>query len=165
VQRTLRIFAVVVGVVGLALAVVVLVDDPPGTWYTALGWTAMAALLLASPAVLLLFAAMLGEVLALPGKLRALPDVGPERARQLAGLAREAKGRDQPVRLRTLPRDVWRVGRLALAVRDDIPWFGVVTAVFRVPMLILVTVAIVAGLFQVFVLPWAVLLALWVRPG
>ncbi len=147
IQLGVRVYAGMVAAAALTIAVVLVVDDVPGTWYTWAAWATFVVFVFAPPVFLLFFASLLSEVLRLPDKLRALPDVGPAHARELSELVREAHSKGATVHLRTLPRDLWRLGRLVLELRDDIPTTSVVLSLVRVPMLIAVAIAFVAGLF------------------
>lgn len=147
------VFTILVAASGLVMALAVLLADPPGTWWTGLGWLAVTAALLGPAAVLFVFSRMLREVLGLPAKLRALPEVGPAHAADLARLAGEAASRPKGTRLRSLPRDTWRAARLALRAHDDVPYVGVLLSIVRLPFLVLVVVAAGLGLGQLVFAP------------
>lgn len=157
------LYASVVAASGFVILTAVVAQDPPGTWYTWFGTAMLAVALAAAPAVLLFFASLLREVVSLPAKLRALPDVGPAHARELAQLMRAARAEGRQVRLRTLPRDLIRLGRLLLRLHDDIPTAGVLLALVRIPMLVAVGFAFVAGFFEVILAPVVVLSVLAAR--
>jgi hypothetical protein len=157
VQRLLVAYASVVALSGLVVVLVVLVDDPPGVWYTWAGWLALVGLMAVAPSILFFFARMIREVLELPAKLRALPDVGPAHAQELGALLREAHAQGTTIRLRTLPRDLWRLTRMMLALHDDVPTAGVLLALARVPLLIAVGLSLVFGLAQIMLAPTVVL--------
>jgi hypothetical protein len=165
IQLTVRVYAALVALAAVTIAVILVVDDVPGTWYTWLGWVFVVGLVAGPPVILLFFASLLGEVLKLPEKLRALPDVGPAHARELGDLVRQAHAHGATVRLRTLPRDLWRLGRLVLELRDDIPTTSVALAVVRVPLLIAVALAFVAGLFEMMIASALVALMVVTRVG
>jgi len=154
------VFTALVGVSGLVMALALLAVDPPGTWWTWLSWFGLAALLAAPAAVLAVFSRMLREVLGLPAKLRALPEVGPAHAAELARLAGEAASRPPGTRLRSLPADTWRAARLVVRAHDDVPYVGVLLSIVRLPFLVLVAVATVAGLGQLVFAPLTVAAAL-----
>ncbi len=146
-------YALVVAASVLAIAVVLVRRDVPGVWFTWLAFGLLVVVLAAAPAVILFFVWMLKEVLELPGKLRALPDVGPARAAELAQLVREAR---QPVppgaeRRGSIPGDVWRAGRLMFDLYDALPFPGPVRAIVRWPLLIAVLLALVFGFFEIVV--------------
>jgi hypothetical protein len=156
IHRTVRGFAVVVAACAAAIAVTFLVVDAPGTWWTWGIWVALVGVLALPPVVLLLFARMLHEALALPAKLRNLPEVGPAHAAELSRLASEAARREPGTRLRSLPRDAWRAGRLLLRAHDDVPYVGALLAIVRVPFLIAVAAAAVAGSAIIMITPMVV---------
>jgi hypothetical protein len=153
VHRGVFRFAMVVAACAAAIAATFLVLDLPGTGWTWGLWAALVVVLAAAPVVLLLFSRMLGEALALPARLRNLPEVGPAHAAELSRLAAEAARREPGTRLRSLPRDGWRAGRLLLRAHDDVPYVGALLSIVRVPFLIAVGVASVAGLATVAVTP------------
>jgi hypothetical protein len=163
VRTTVVVYAVVVAASALVIAAALIAVDPPDATHTWLAALVVVAILAMPAIILFFFASLLGEVLHLPEKLRAVPDVGPAHARDLADLVREARGSGRGVRVRTLPGDLWRLGRLVLRLHDDIPTAGVLLALARVPMLIAVGVAFVAGLVQIFFAPVVVLFALAAR--
>lgn len=70
--------------------------------------------LLAPSAVLLLFAAGLGELLRLPERLRRMPQQGSEQLAELSRIAGEARG----ARLRRLPLLLWRLRNVVGSTRD-----------------------------------------------
>ncbi len=135
----------------LAISIILIRRDVPGVWFTWLAFFVLVAVLALAPALLFVFVWMMAEVLELPGKLRALPDVGPARAVELAGLVREARrpvapGAERP---RSVPGDIWRAGRLMMDLRQALPLPGPVMAIARWPLLIAVGVAMVAGFFEI----------------
>ncbi|WP_208026903.1 hypothetical protein [Rhabdothermincola sediminis] len=155
--------AAVVALSAVAVVVVVVAHDPPGTWQTWLATALLVMVLAIAPLVLWFFAALLREVLALPAQLRALPDVGSRYARELAMLVSEAAGPGGRVRLRSLPGDSVRLARLLLRLRDDLPASGALLALVRVPMLVAVAAAFVVGVLQVLLAPVIVLSILAAR--
>lgn len=154
-------FAVVTAVAALTITGSVLLIDVPGEWWVWVILVLLLGVLLAPGAVLLLFFLMLREALALPAKMRQLPDVAPERAAELGRLVAEARARDRAVSVGSLPRDSWRAGRLLLRVRDDIPWAGVLISLVRVPFLLAVLVAFAVGAMEVLVAPPLLVIALF----
>lgn len=159
IHRGVLRFAVAVAACAAAIAVTFLVVDRPGTGWTWGLWAGLVLVLAVAPTVLLLFSRMLGEALALPAKLRNLPEVGPAHAAELSRLAVEAAGREPGTRLRSLPRDGWRAGRLLLRAHDDVPYVGALLSIVRVPFMIAVGVAFVAGLATVAVTPLVIVAA------
>ncbi len=157
IHRTVFVFAVVVGVCSAVIGLTFLVADAPGTWWTWGLWLAVVVFLGAPPVVLAVFARMLREALALPAKLRNLPEIGPAHAAELTRLASEAARRERGTRLRSLPRDGWRAGRLLLRAHDDVPYVGALLSIVRVPFLIAVGLAFAAGLGIVMITPVVVI--------
>jgi MFS family permease len=160
VRTTVVLYAALVAASALAIAVALIAVDRPDATHTWLAALVVVAVLALPAIILFFFASLLGEVLRLPEKLRAVPDVGPAHARDLAALVRESRASGRKIRLRTLPGDLLRLGRLVLRLHDDIPTTGVLLALVRVPMLIAVGVAFVAGLVQILFAPVIVLFAL-----
>jgi hypothetical protein len=156
IHRTVLWFAVLVAACAAAVSVTFLVLDVPGTWWTWGLWLVLAVVLALPPTVLFLFARMLREALALPAKLRSLPEVGPAHAAELSRLASEAARREPGTRLRSLPRDGWRAARLLLRAHDDVPYAGALLSIVRVPFLIAVGAAFVAGLAIVLITPMVI---------
>ncbi len=150
-RGALLAYALVVAASVAAIAVVLLRRDAPDVWFTWFGFVVLVVLLSVAPALLLVFVWMLGEVLGYPAKLRALPDVGPARAGELAALVREARapvesGTERP---RSLPGDLWRAGRLMFELYDALPFPGPVRALLRWPLLIAVMAAAAFGFAEV----------------
>ena len=159
-ERALRAYGIAVGFAAVVIVATLLAVDLPGTVWT---WGLVVVLfvaLLIAPTVILLFTSMLREALRLPGQFRTLPDVAPERARELATLARAAKNRQQAEGAGSIPRDTWRAGRLLNALRREVPGVSVLLAIARVPFLILVFVALMVGFAELLFAPFVVVLAL-----
>ena len=126
-RRILPLAAVVgravrtLGLVGLGAAVVialvVLVRWTPGDGKDWAGFVVLCALLAVPPAVLLAFSLVLGEVSALPDKLRSYPETTREHATRLRAIARDAQARERPA-WRRLPGSTWRLATLARSARD-----------------------------------------------
>jgi hypothetical protein len=153
-------FAIATGFAALMILASVLAVDVPSEWWTWLLLLVLAGLLLTPAVILTMFFFMLREALALPAKLRQLPDVAPDRASELAQLVSEARARERTVSVGSLPRDSWRAGRLLLKVRDDIPWAGVLISLVRVPFLIAVAAAFLFGLGEIVMAPVVAVVAL-----
>lgn len=154
IARALRGALLVYALLALAAVVAIMVlvyrRDAPEVWFTWGGFLLLAGVLALAPAVLLVFVWMLGEVLELPAKLRALPDVGPARAGELAELAREARRPDPPgERSRSVPGDLWRAVRLMLDLYGALPLPGPIAAILRWSLLVAVTVAAVAAFVEI----------------
>jgi hypothetical protein len=156
-------YTVAVAVAGATIAVVVAWLVAPGGAWTWLALLALVVVLMLPAVILALFYLMLREVLALPDKVRRLPEVAPDRAAELSLLVAEARQREGGIRFRTLPQDGWQAGRLLLKLRDDLPWAGALLSLIRVPFLLAVAVAFVAGLMELVLAPLflAALVASW----
>lgn len=154
-ERALRLYALVVALAAVLIVGAVVAVDVPGTVWTWGAVLVLLALLLFAPVVIVLFTSMLHEVRELPAQLRAVPDVAPARARELAVLVREANVHRHE-RARSIPRDTWRAGRLLNALRREIPSVSVLLSVARVPFLVLVGVALLVGALQVLLVPFVV---------
>ena len=89
-------------------------------------------------AMLWLFHRALAEVLQIPDRLVAMPDVARDHGTELAGLVRTPRSRRGGLRLTSLPADLWRAGRLLLAAHDDLPGYGAVLTLVSVPFLLAV---------------------------
>ena len=110
----------------------------------------LAPLLFVPPAVLLFFAVGVGQVLALPERLRRVPAEGQEQLGELARLGRTA----QTTRAVGLPLLLWRlrgaIGGLrgvvgfALPLRVFTPWFLGLAAVSALLCVVLLGVAVIA---------------------
>jgi hypothetical protein len=114
----------------------------------------LAPLLFVPPAILLLFAAGVGQVLALPERLRRVPAEGQEHLGELTRLGREAR----TTRVLGLPLLLWRLrgaaGSLrgvvgfALPLRVFTPWFlgaAAISALLCVALLGIATIALIAA--------------------
>lgn len=121
---------------------------------------AMVAGTLSVPVVILaLFARALGEVLELPGRLTAVPELARSHGAELAVLVRDAQARRGRTSLTALPADLWRAGRLLLAAHRDMPGYGAVLTLVRVPFLVAVAVAAAVALWEIVAAPFAVVVA------
>jgi hypothetical protein len=148
------------GLVGLAagavIALVVLVRWTPGNGEDWAGLTILCVLLAVPPAVLLAFSLVLGEVSALPDKLRSYPETTREHATKLRAIARDAQARERPA-WRRLPGSTWRLATLARSARDLLAPHAPLLPLLSVPFLLatlasglLVPVVFVAALVVLF---------------
>jgi hypothetical protein len=159
-ERVMRVFGYLVVVSALVIVATLLAVDMPGTVWTWGLLVVVLLVLLVAPAIILLFASMLREALRLPGQFRALPDVAPARARELTSLAREARDWRRREQVGSVPRDTWRAGRLLNALRKELPGVSVLLSIARVPFMILVAIAMLVGLTELFLAPMVVAVAL-----
>ncbi len=151
----------------VSVAIIVVVPLTAG-WPGAVGGVALAsvALVLAgAPVVLWLFYDALEEVLALPGWLRASPDVVRNHGRELAELVAESRaaGRDGRRTRSHLVRDGWRAGRLLLETHAEVPGYGAALRLVSVPFLVAVGLAVVGALVEITLAPVVVLVAVALR--
>jgi hypothetical protein len=158
-ERAVRFYGFAVGVAALVIVATVLAVDVPGTAWT---WgldVVLLGLLLIAPVIILIFSSMLREALDLPAQFRALPNVAPARARELAYLVRQAHANGPHEQAGSMARDSWRAGRLLNALRREVPGVSVVLSIARIPFVIMVLIAMLAGLFELFLAPFVVVLA------
>ncbi len=158
-ERAVRFYGFAVGVAALVIVATVVAVDLPGTYWT---WGLVIVLLgflLVAPVIILIFSSMLREALDLPSQFRALPIVAPARARELANLVREAHANGAHERAGSIVRDSWRAGRLLNALRREVPGLSVVLSMARIPFIIMVLVAMMVGVFELFLAPFLVVLA------
>jgi hypothetical protein len=152
VGRGVRTLGLVGLAAGAAIAVVVLVRWTPGNGEDWAGLAVLCALLAVPPAVLLAFSVVLGEVSALPDRLRSYPETTRERAAELRALALDAQARERPA-WRRLPGSAWRLATLARSARDLLAPHAPLLPLLSVPFLLatlvsglLVPVVLVAAL-------------------
>jgi hypothetical protein len=95
---------------------------------------------------------VLGEVSALPDRLRSYPETTRERAAELRALALDAQARERPA-WRRLPGSAWRLATLARSARDLLAPHAPLLPLLSVPFLLatlvsglLVPVVLVAAL-------------------
>jgi hypothetical protein len=103
------------------------------------------AILLIAPAILLVFAAGLREVMRLPERLRRMPRQGSEQLAELTRIAGEARGAG----FRRAPSLLWRLRGLVGSTRDLVG-FAVPLRVFTPQFLGLTLAATVCSFFLVF---------------
>ncbi len=132
---------------GLAAAVVIALVVVARWLPAEAGQRVAVALLLAvafvPPAVLLAFYLALRELAALPGRLRASPDVARQHAAELAALARGAQERGRPA-WRRVPGSAWRLTALVRSSRDLLAPHASVLPFLSVPFLVATLAAAVA---------------------
>jgi len=113
----------------VAIGAVVLIAALLARGELSAGDTVITVLLLVPPAILLLFAQGLREVLELPERLRKLPGEGQEQIAQLTRIAGQARTARSPLLLWRLRGSLRDVAGLALPLRVFTPGFLGVTAV------------------------------------
>ena len=159
-ERAIRFYGFAVAAAALVTVVTVLAVTLPGTVWTWGLVVVLLGVLLVAPVIILIFASMLREALDLPTQFRALPNLAPARARELADLAREAHANRHHERVGSIARDSWRAGRLLNALRREVPGVSVVLSIARVPFMIMVLIALMVGVFELCLAPFVVVLAL-----
>ena len=155
--------------ISAAVSVVIIVAVPlTAGWPGVAGGVALAAVALVlagAPVVLWLFYDALEEVLALPGWLRASPDIVRLHGRELADLvlaARSAGGEGRRRRVH-LVRDGWKAGRLLLETHAEVPGYGAALRLVSLPFLVAVALAVVGALVEITLAPLVVLVAIALR--
>jgi hypothetical protein len=155
--------------ISAAVSVVIIVVVPlTAGWPGVMGGAALAvvALILAgAPVVLWLFHDALEEVLALPGWLRASPDIVRNHGRELADLVSESRAAGRSGRRARvhLVRDGWRAGRLLLETHAEVPGYGAALRLVSAPFLVAVALAVVGALVEISLAPVVVLVAVALR--
>lgn len=105
----------------------------------------LVALALGIPGLALrLFHGALVEVLAMPEWLRSSPDVVKSHGTELAQLVGEASVRSND-RLTSVPRDIFRSGRLLMKAHGDLPEYGRMIRLINLPFLFVVLVSFLSG--------------------
>lgn len=102
----------------------------------------------APPVVLLLFWLAVREVVALPARLRALPETGREHATELGRIAGHARAGGSWSRF---PRLLWRFGALLASARESMMPWAPLLPLLSVPFLLLTAAAAAAALVEVLV--------------
>lgn len=152
-SRVVGLYVAVVAVAAAVIAVTLWWRFWPGSLNEVVGLLLATGLLAGPVVVLWLFHRALAEVVQIPGRLVAVPDVAREHGTELAALVRAAQARRGGLRLATLPGDLWRAGRLLLAAHDDLPGYGAVLTLVSVPFLLASFVAACIGLAWICLAP------------
>lgn len=135
-------------VIGATAVIVVLsgVITRPVTVGSVLPFLLVVAILAIPGLCLRLFHRALVEVLGMPDWLRASPEFVKNHRVELAQLAAEtaahSKDRD---RLTTVPRDIFRSGRLLMKAHGDLPEYGRMVRLINVPFLFVVLLSFLGG--------------------
>jgi len=153
ISRFVGVFVALVGGASLTILGVLLWRFWPTSVADAVAYLILAALLLAPVVMLWLFHRALAEVVELPARLVAVPDLARDHGSELAGLVRDAQVRRGGLRLVSVPGDLWRAGRLLLAAHDDLPGYGAVLTIVSVPFLVGSLVAAATGLGLILLAP------------
>lgn len=153
ISRFVGFYVALVGAASATIVAVLLWRFWPGSVYDVLAHLVIAAALFAPVAVMWLFHRALAEVVQIPSRLTAVPDVARDHGGELASLVRDAQMRRGQVRLTSLPIDLWRAGRLLLAAHDDLPGYGAVLTLVSVPFLLASLASAMVGLVLVVSAP------------
>jgi hypothetical protein len=148
-----RIYVALVGAAAATIATMLLWRMWPSSITDVIVLVVLLAWLAAPVLVLWLFHRALAEVVEIPARLAATPEVARAHGGELAALVRDAQGRRGRVRLLSLPGDLWRAGRLLLAAHDDLPGYGAVLTLVSVPFLLASAAAAVVGLLEIVCAP------------
>lgn len=114
------------------------------------------ALLLGPGLVLLVFQALLHEVIALPERLRQLPQTGRQQAAEFGEISGQLRGR-RHMGLIGLLGGLWRLSRLLLAGRETLMVHAPLMALARRSMLILVPGAALLAILEIVLAGFALL--------
>jgi len=153
VSRIVGLYVVVVGAAAATIVTVLLWRFWPGSFADVVAHLLVAACLFAPVVMLWLFHRALAEVLGIPAQLSAVPDVARDHGSELAALVRDSQLRRGRLRLRSLPLDLWRAGRLLLAAHDDLPGYGAVLTLVNVPFLLASLASAIIGLVLILSAP------------
>ena len=157
VSRTVGWYTAFVAIAAVMIVGVLAVWFWPSSFLDAVALLLLAALVLAPAVVLWLFHQALAEVVEIPGRMTAMPDVAREHGTELARLVRESRlGKGTRGSLTSLPRDLWRAGRLLLAAHDDLPGYGSALTLVSIPFLLATLVAASIGVMQIALAPFLV---------
>lgn len=139
-------------VIGATVVIVVLAGliIRPVTVGSVIPFLVVAAVLAIPGFCLRLFHRALVEVLGMPDWLRASPDFVKNHGVELAQLAGEAAAHSRERdRLTTVPRDIFRSGRLLMKAHGDLPEYGRMVRLINVPFLFVVLVSFLSGFFLI----------------
>jgi hypothetical protein len=153
ITRFVGVYVVVVGAASATIVVTLLWRFWPASLLDVLSHLVIAAALFAPVGVLWLFHQALSEVVHIPERLVAVPEVAREHGGELGRLVRDAQVRRGRFRVTSLPGDLWRAGRLLLAAHDDLPGYGAVLTLVSVPFLIASAASAVVGLVLILSAP------------
>ena len=125
----------------------------------------VAVVLAGAPVVLWLFYDALEEVLALPGWLRASPEIMRNHGGELADLVVQARtaGREGRRRRVHVVRDGWRAGRLLLETHAEVPGYGAALRLISVPFLMAVALSAMGALAEITLAPVVVMVVVALR--
>ena len=124
----------------VAIALVVVVRWTPGDREDWAGLVVLFLVLAVPPAVLLAFSFVLGEVVALPERLRGYPGATREHVAELRAIADDAQARERPA-WRRLPGSTWRLASLVRSARDLLAPHAPLLPLFSVPFLVATVVS------------------------
>lgn len=134
---------VVIGA-SVLLAVLVAIITRPVTVGSVLPYLVFIAILAIPGTVLRLFRGALVEVLAMPDWLRGSPDFVRTHGVELTQIAAETAAHTRG-RLTSVPRDIFRSGRLLMEAHGDLPEYGRLVRLINVPFLFVVLISFLVG--------------------
>jgi hypothetical protein len=153
ISRAVGVYVALVAAASATIVTVLLWRFWPGSPAEVVAHLVIAAVVFAPVAMLWLFQRALAEVVQIPERLAAVPDVARDHGGELARLVRDAQVRRGRFRLTSLHADLWRAGRLLLAAHDDLPGYGAVLTLVSVPFLLASLAAACVGLVLVLTAP------------
>ena len=140
----LNAYSWVVVAASVLLAVLVAVVTRPVTVGSVAPYLVFLVLLAIPGLVLRLFHGALEEVLAMPDWLRTSPDFVREHGVELAQVAAETAAHTKG-RLSSVPRDIFRSGRLLMKAHGDLPEYGRLVRLINLPFLFVTLVSFLVG--------------------
>jgi hypothetical protein len=143
--RVVRTYALTAGIAALLVVVAVAWRLAPWSFGEIVGVVVLMLVLAAPVGVLWLFGQALEEVAELPDRVSRFPDTARTNVAELGRLAEESRRRRSTGSPGSLPRDLWRAGRLLLGAHDSLPGYGAVLTLVRVPFLIASAIAAAAA--------------------
>ena len=153
ISRVVHVYVALVGAAAATIVSVLVWRFWPQSAYDVLAHLIVAAALFAPVAMLWLFHRALAEVVQIPGRLVAVPEVARDHGGELARLVHDAQVRRGRMRVTSLPADLWRSGRLLLAAHDDLPGYGAVLTLVNVPFLLASLAAACVGVVLIVSAP------------
>lgn len=147
--RVLDVYSWIVIAASVVILVLVAVVTRPVTVGSVVPYLVLVVLLAIPGVSLRLFHAAMVEVLAMPDWLRSSPDLVRTHGVELAQLAGEAAVHSRD-RLWSVPRDIFRSGRLLMKAHGDLPEYGRMIRLVNLPFLFVVLVSFLAGFTIIF---------------
>ena len=153
VVRGVVVLAAATVVAALVIVAFVLRDGIPDSTAARLGWAAVAIAAVVPAVVLTLFALLLRELIALPARLRAMPQALGGRAEEIGRLVGEIGGNEgngaRP--RRPLPLNLWRLGTRIYSSRELLTPWAPLLPLASPPFLAAVVVSALVAPFEILV--------------